>query len=86
MDIKEAHKYSSNNRKDLEVSGRCGCFYCLSIFSPTKIKEWTDKGTTALCPKCGVDSVLGNKVMPITKKFLKEMYNYWFSPVKKVGK
>jgi hypothetical protein len=37
-------------------------------------------GQTALCPKCGIDSVLGsNSGYPVTEiGFLKEMKSYWF--------
>jgi len=44
----------------------CGCFYCLERFTPNEIEEWIDDENgekalaTALCPKCGMDSVLGN--------------------------
>jgi acetone carboxylase gamma subunit len=36
-------------------------------------------GTTALCPYCGIDSVIGDKSgFPITKEFLEKMYQHWF--------
>jgi len=66
-------------------SDLCGCFYCLATYSPADIKEWTDEdeagiGTTALCPRCGIDSVIGNKSgYPITKEFLEQMHSVWFS-------
>ena len=36
------------------------CFYCFHSFNPATLTEadWTDKGTTAICPNCGVDSLL----------------------------
>jgi hypothetical protein len=41
-------------------------FYCKRTFLPTKIKGWCDKnasnGPTALCPKCGIDSVIGKSI------------------------
>ena len=79
----EAHKYSSKNKKDLLKDTECGCFFCLEIFSPDKIEEWCcvndDDNTTAICPYCEVDSVIGkNSGFPITKEFLTQMKKYWF--------
>jgi len=34
---------------------------------------------TALCPHCGIDSVIGeSSSVPITKEFLGKMKKYWF--------
>lgn len=80
-----AHKYSSNHKQELSKDQKCGCFYCLRIFSPAEIDEWLgpengDPKGTALCPYCGIDSVIGAySGYPITKAFLKEMNQYWFS-------
>lgn len=76
----KAHHYSSNHRKHLLKDHVCGCFYCLSIFDPSEIKEWVeDQGGTALCPYCDIDSIIGESSgYPITKEFLMKMHNYWF--------
>jgi hypothetical protein len=51
----------------------------LKIFSPTGIKEWWDNEDTAVCPYCGIDSVIGESSgFPITRRFLKGMHNEWF--------
>lgn len=75
-----AHRFSINNRKLLLKDRICGCFYCLSIFVPSEIKEWIDDYEgTAVCPYCGIDSVIGESSgYPITKEFLSDMYQYWF--------
>ena len=77
----EAHRFSSNNKEMLKKDDKCGCFYCLNIFSPSDIEEWLDCdiGHTALCPYCGIDSVIGESSgYPITKEFLKKMQDRWF--------
>lgn len=76
----EAHKYSSNHKNSLKADKTCGCFYCLTIFNPNKITAWiTDKDGTAICPYCGIDSVIGESSgYPITLEFLKGMSEYWF--------
>lgn len=77
--IIEAHHASAHHRKQLENSTVCGCFFCLEIFSPKEIHEWVDNDDTALCPYCGIDSVLGDSSgFPITEEFLRKMRKYWF--------
>ena len=78
--VRAAHAFCSNNRNSLQKDSLCGCFYCLSIFRPSEITEWIDeKDDTALCPLCGIDSVIGESSgFPITKEFLTEMNKYWF--------
>lgn len=80
MDYIEAHKFSSNNKRDLEKDVKCGCFYCLEIFDPKEITEWIeDASGTAICPYCGIDSVIGEYTgYPITPEFLEQMRQYWF--------
>ena len=42
-------------------------------------KEENAIGSTALCPKCGIDSVLGDKSgYLIDKDFLEAMHKIWF--------
>jgi hypothetical protein len=51
----------------------------LKIFSPTEITDWCDNEETAICPHCGIDSVIGESSgIPITKLFLKGMHKEWF--------
>lgn len=80
MDIISAHKFSKKNRHALKKDTRCGCFFCLKIFSPEEITDWIPFEDTALCPYCYVDSVIGESSgAPITEGFLKEMKDYWFN-------
>ncbi len=74
-----AHSLCTRNREMLLNRDKCGCFYCLSIYDPAEIKDWTDDGKTALCPCCGIDSVIyETEQYPLTTEFLKEMHDYWF--------
>lgn len=77
-----AHKKSIYHKAEVMKSDECGCFHCLQIFSPNAIRHWTDTSQeehTALCPKCGIDSVIGSSSgFPITKDFLYKMQKYWF--------
>lgn len=79
-EVLAAHKHSHLHRAEIEKSKKCGCFYCLSIFPPSEINDWTDVNDTAICPYCWVDSVIGDSAgFPITKEFLQEMKDYWFT-------
>lgn len=69
----------------LKKDSVCGCFYCLRIFDPSEIEEWIiadnpiDKNGTAICPHCGIDSVIGESSgFPITTDFLRGMKKCWF--------
>ncbi len=78
-----AHKYAARNRWDILSSSICGCFYCLRTFDSTLIEDWVDDvdgvGMTALCPLCGIDSVLGSHSgYPVEEGFLRKMKEYWF--------
>ena len=80
------HKCSIHHRLQIEASKLCGCFSCLSTFPPGKIEEWTDAVDTALCPKCGIDAVIGDASgFPITKEFLSEMCQAWFGYLPEEG-
>jgi Zn finger protein HypA/HybF involved in hydrogenase expression len=78
--LEAAHAHSIENKAEIERSDVCGCFYCRTTFSPVQIKQWTDDGQTALCPQCGIDSVIGAASgLPVHKlRFLGEMKRRWF--------
>jgi len=83
LDIFAAHRHSSQNREEIRRrSGVCGCFSCLSVFHPDQVTDWCDDGETALCPRCGVDAVIGSgSGYPVDDEdFLRAMYLEWFTP------
>jgi hypothetical protein len=53
---------SFQNRDQVTAARVCGCFYCLATFPGAAVQAWVDDGKTALCPRCGVDSVLPDVV------------------------
>lgn len=78
-DVERAHKHSFKNRPELEQSSVAGCFYCLGTYPPASIEKWTDDGQTAICPECGIDSVIGDTAgYPLTRRFLAAMNDRWF--------
>jgi hypothetical protein len=64
--LRYIHRTCSYHRAAIEQSEVCGCFYCKRTFPPSAINEWCDRsggdqpGQTALCPHCGIDSVIGS--------------------------
>jgi len=81
IDHINAHKFSSNHKAEILRDKLCGCFHCLAIFSPSEIEQWVlDISGTAICPRCGIDSVIGESSgYPITEGFLQRMNVYWFN-------
>lgn len=81
----EAHRHCTLNGGEIAASSVCGCFYCLEAYAPGEITDWLEDrihgvdGRTALCPKCGIDSVIGSATgYPITRAFLGAMRHRWF--------
>lgn len=79
-ELLKAHKFSYQNKIQLEKDSVCGCFQCLEIYHPNEIKSWIDDSPeTAECPYCYIDSVIGESSgFPITKEFLKKMNKQFF--------
>ena len=79
-----AHKHSTRHRAEIEASTRCACFFCFRTFASTDIKAWTDANQTALCPACGVDSVIGSASKHrLDDAFLRGMHTHFFSSQKR---
>lgn len=73
------HKISMHNRQRLAKAERAGCFYCKKIYVPSEINFWIDDETTAMCPRCGIDSVLAETDgVVITPELLAKMHNRYF--------
>jgi len=51
----------------------------MEIYDPIEIEDRVDDDKCAVCPKCGIDSVIGSKSsFPITHEFLDQMRIHWF--------
>lgn len=81
--LEAAHKHSAWHFDEISDSAICGCFYCRRTYPAGDVKDWmteADGGRTALCPHCGVDSVIGSasgyEVGDVT--FLRAMHARWF--------
>lgn len=93
VDLERWHSASFRNENSIQCSETLGCFYCQTIWQRDEktIEEWIDctedgdgiydlpqESWTALCPHCGIDSVMASADAPITPAVLGEMYRYWF--------
>ena len=78
--LESLHRQSSRHRSEVELAQRCACFYCQQFFTPGAITEWVDSNEdTALCPFCGIDSVIPESVgQQISQETLAAMHSYWF--------
>ncbi len=78
-----AHRFSRSNEADIHYSRKCGCFFCLRVFDSGEVHDWLNDsdGKTALCPYCGVDSVLPDSKVDLTKEFLEKMNKVWFGGI-----
>lgn len=80
MTFEEAHSRSLRNQKVIQSSELCGCFCCLSTYPSKEVTEFVRVDETAICPRCGVDAVLGDQSgCSLTQSFLREMQVRWFN-------
>lgn len=79
--VQDAPRLSFENKTALENATRCGCYFCIQLFNPAEIDEWSkDKnGDTAICPRCSVDAVIPETDSPLSTELLVEMCEHWFT-------
>jgi hypothetical protein len=75
MNIEDVPKKSKNNIEELDKYEVCGCYFCIHTFEADEILEFTDDGTTALCPNCSVDAIIPGMVNGF---FLEKAHERWF--------
>ncbi len=75
-----AHEACFCNKACIERSAWVGCFYCLRRQPASNIVEYVQDDQAALCPHCGIDSVIGDASgYPVgDHTFLREMNEQWF--------
>ncbi|CAD5375252.1 conserved hypothetical protein [Rubrivivax sp. A210] len=91
VDLLAAYRHVSNNWQEIQSSKTCGCCACMQIFPPDEIVAWAGlemdnfddpaaiAKQTALCPRCGSESVIGDKSgFHPSMQFLGAMNEAWF--------
>lgn len=80
--FREAHTATFKNWRFLRKSKMCGCIYCCRVYPTSEVVDWCnerDRRRTALCPYCGIDSVIPDASgWPLDEKFLNKMKYLWF--------
>ena len=77
------YSLSIRNEESILKSDFCGCFHCISILAATDVKSSEmmvekDGFKTAICPICGIDSVLGDASVEISAELIESMNEYYF--------
>ncbi|MBM3493143.1 MAG: hypothetical protein FJX72_02290 [Armatimonadetes bacterium] len=83
----QACQHSSHNRDEVLASDTCACYHCLRTFVPSDLTDddWADEAgapsSTALCPFCGIDAVLGSTSgIELEPAALQRLREHWFGP------
>jgi alkylhydroperoxidase family enzyme len=89
-ELDRLHSDSYRNEEAIQCSELLGCFYCKKIWrrEDKGIEDWIDcceddkelpqEKWTALCPWCGIDSVLADAKGGVNPATIDEMNRYWF--------
>jgi len=80
QDLQDRHRESFANRARLSGAKDCGCFHCLSHFPEAELEYWDDApDQTAVCPRCGIDSVIAEHVEEaVSDDLLNAMKKHFF--------
>ena len=81
--LKAVYSHSIRNEESILKSDFCGCFHCISIFPVADVKSSAmmvekDGFKTAICPICGIDSVIGDASVEITAEILESLNEHYF--------
>ena len=83
-ELHEIHTHCTANRKEVEASSRCACFYCQEVYCASEVYDFIvepslDFKETALCPRCGVDTVIGDATgIPFYKELMEKLHQHYF--------
>lgn len=79
LKFEKLHAYSSNNKELIEKSEYCHCFHCKKKFNSKEVDQYLEIENTALCPHCGIDSVIPDCIdETIDNELIEGMNKYWF--------
>lgn len=81
--LMQLHLQTIGNADRVKRAGQCGCFHCMNRFPAAEVQRFLpekDGGSTALCPRCGVDSVLSDQdTAALTDELIAEMNRRFFA-------
>ena len=74
--VEQACSMSRHNKQAVRDENECGCYFCIRSFPSSAVVEFADRNAdTALCPNCGIDSVLPGVT---DKAILSTAHERWF--------
>lgn len=90
-DLEGIHRHSLRHRDKVERVACAAASTALALFAPSEIKDWVDvpdgagdaAGVTALCRRCGIDSVLPDSApgAPLSAELLAALQRHWFQRI-----
>lgn len=81
-DWEKASDATMYNKDVIQKSKYVACYHCIRVFEASHVHEFVDEDdTTALCPHCGIDALLGDATcLPIHDvHYLKSLYEMGFT-------
>lgn len=82
MEIENIYQQSYANEEQIRHSTQCGCFFCESLFDSATVIDFCQEDgdkRTALCPHCGMDTVIGDSTgISITPELLHQLNQQYF--------
>ncbi len=75
-------RHTMHNAEEVLSSSECCCTYCLAWFPPSEV-HWAGREDTAMCPRCGIDAVIGSSSgLPIDDtQFLEGIKQTYHTPI-----
>lgn len=73
---RDIHSQSLNNEDAVQKSKLVGCFQCMQIFDARAVTIFVQ--SDAICPKCGIDSILPDATQDLSQELLAKMNAKWF--------
>ena len=79
-EIKSTFRLVTQNKMLLNQSNYAACYSCKRIFKSKDVTTFLNEGVgTAVCPYCGIDSVLGDKTgLGLSVENIQQLHDYWF--------
>lgn len=78
-ELRDAHMHTMDNREELEQSKFCYCICCDTFFKPEEVDDWADGGSTAVCPYCDCDAVIGEGCgIKLSDELLEKLHKKYF--------
>jgi hypothetical protein len=78
-------KLAFKNKWLIVKAEKCACYYCKTMLEPSEVDylEEADGKYTAVCPHCGIDSVIDEESVKadgreLNEEFLNELNEYAF--------